>query len=392
MPELFHPELAALTTRAIAETDLGVEPRSRVLAIGFFDLAGSTAAKIRLGHERGTHEALVHNSICRTVISAFGGSVRKDLGDGVLAIFENPLDSVLAAVNVVTAVAQADLASKVGLSFGLAEERKITGRWDVLGAVVDRAARIQSLARSGQILADEAVVAAVETYLSEFSELQVGPVQQREVRGIATVRVREVRQVSESPFVVTGPVWIEETGRPSIEDKVRFLTASREEIIEVGAGLTTLVDYYFSQPAPRFRDRMDALVKEGVTLRYLLANPDSPRVQAHFTELGEPAYIEEIRRSIEKLRELREQLGGSARKGNVELRLSDEPPSVSAIGVDVGIDDPSPRGMFLISHYLLGVPRSDTPVIHLDAASNGTMFSKYWTSIRNTWNAARDIP
>jgi class 3 adenylate cyclase len=391
MASVLRADLAELSSLAISGIDAS-ERRTRNLVVAFFDLSGSTAAKVRLGHEVGTQEALIHNAIAKSLVLAFGGEVRKDLGDGMLAVFTNHIHAVLAGQNILAAVQKsAGLTSKVGLAAGLAEERKLGGRWDVLGATVDRAARIQSLARPGQMLVDEAFFLGAESFLRDYPELEAGPPEQRSVTGISTLRYHEIRTAATSPFVATGPVWIEELGRPSIEDKVRFLSTAREEVLEFGAGLTTLADYFHSQPAARFRDRLASLVSNGVTLRYALADPDSSDVQAYFAARGEPEYVDEIRGSITNLRAIAAGFSADRSGGGMELRAYAEAPEISCLAIDIGTNDPSANGRMMFSHYLSHVPRSEAPVIHLDAASNPTMFDKYWSSIRARWKAAKDI-
>jgi class 3 adenylate cyclase len=382
-------DLESHLTSAVASIAQAPPSRTESLTVAFFDLAGSTSAKLSLGHNVGTERALVHNAVCRELVEVFGGSVRKDLGDGILATFRNPLDAVHAGLNAIVALDQHDIATKVGVAAGLVELRKISGHNDVLGSAVDRAARIQALARPRQLLVDEGVFTSIESHLPNYPDLQSGPVEQREVSGIATLRYREIRLSSLTPFVSVGPVWVEETGRPTVDAKVTFLSAAKRGIVEIGAGLTTLVDYYYAQPVHRFRQPMRDLVSRGVNLQYVLANPDSPAVAEYFKNRGEPAYLNEIRTTIERLKLIREEFAEGEPRGAVEIRTLDDPPDFNVMAVDMGGSEPAPDGMMMVSHYLAGISRSDSPVIHFDRKSNPTLYDKYWTSVSERIRSSR---
>src|SRR3954447_18377442 len=134
----------------------------------FFDLVGSTARKLRDGHIAGVHATLHHNRVCREVAERFDGAIVKEMGDGVLAVFNDPLNATLAAENVRTGLAlHSDVATKVGMTSGLVEAARIDGRPDVLGGRAARAARTQAAAAPGQILMDEAHAKTLADFLRD---------------------------------------------------------------------------------------------------------------------------------------------------------------------------------------------------------------------------------
>ena len=129
------------------ETKAEVKPREPtvVRAITIFDLCGSTELKLDSGPTLGTRIALTHNLLCRKIVEIFGGRIVKELGDGVLCDFEDPLKACLSALNIKKAcTSELHISTKAALTVGAIELIRIDGIPGILGAPVDRCAHIPS--------------------------------------------------------------------------------------------------------------------------------------------------------------------------------------------------------------------------------------------------------
>jgi class 3 adenylate cyclase len=172
----------------LADTEGHVE-----MAIGFFDLVGSTQRKIDEGHRSGTLAALQHNAVCTRIADEYEGEVVKSLGDGVLISFSSSRNAALAALNITSGLSRfTDLQTKIGLTVGSIERITVRGLPDIAGAAVDRCARLQALAGASEIVIDEAFFHSVETHLNDFRGITVGNWQLQVLRGIGSVRIRRL--------------------------------------------------------------------------------------------------------------------------------------------------------------------------------------------------------
>ena len=124
----------------------------------FTDIEGST----RLWEEQPERmqPALAkHDSLARTAVERHHGTLVKTTGDGIHAVFGDPLDGVLAVVDLQQALADAGataglpLRIRCGLHAGIVEQRDN----DYFGSAVNRAARIMSAAHGGQALVSQSV-------------------------------------------------------------------------------------------------------------------------------------------------------------------------------------------------------------------------------------------
>jgi predicted ATPase/class 3 adenylate cyclase len=104
-----------------------------------------------------------HDALVRGAVHRHRGTVVKMLGDGVHAVFDDPLDAIAAIVDLQLVLAEpppdGGLALRVrsGVNCGVVERRD----GDYFGSPVNRAARIMGSAHGGQILLSQSVVALV---------------------------------------------------------------------------------------------------------------------------------------------------------------------------------------------------------------------------------------
>ncbi|MCA1841957.1 MAG: AAA family ATPase [Actinobacteria bacterium] len=127
----------------------------------FTDLVGSTELRAGLGEDAAENVRRSHDRLVGDAITASGGQLVKNLGDGVMATFSGASDAVTAAVCVQqaldrhnrSATTQAPLHVRIGISAGdvTIEEG------DYFGTPVVEAARLCAVAKGGQILVSEVV-------------------------------------------------------------------------------------------------------------------------------------------------------------------------------------------------------------------------------------------
>ena len=133
-------------------------PAGKVLTIMMTDVVGSTALQRTRG-DRDADEMLgLQASIVSDEVAAFGGRVRKSLGDGFLISFASTVPAVRAAAAIQralrennTAHSQRAVEVRIGIHVGQVTERN----GDLLGQAVHAAARVMAEAVGGQILSDE---------------------------------------------------------------------------------------------------------------------------------------------------------------------------------------------------------------------------------------------
>ena len=108
-----------------------------------------------------------HDMALREAVESNHGMVVKMLGDGMHAVFGNPVAAVNATIAIQTALGDESATGKVafrvrcGLHLGVVERRDN----DYFGGPVNRAARIMNAAHGGQVLLSQAVVDCVRECL-----------------------------------------------------------------------------------------------------------------------------------------------------------------------------------------------------------------------------------
>ena len=138
-------EFASAHTYGVPPADLG----ERVLAtILFSDIVDSTATLERVGDHAWARLVQEHNVRIRAAIDRYGGREIDSAGDGFLALFNGAAKAVNAATLMDTSVAEMGVRVRVGIHTG---EVEVVGG-HARGVAVHAAARIASLAGSGEVL------------------------------------------------------------------------------------------------------------------------------------------------------------------------------------------------------------------------------------------------
>lgn len=164
------------------------------LAILFVDIADSTQLYERMGNVEAaalTQKMLRH---LRTVIEGKRGQVIKMLGDGLLGAFPSAEDAGWAAITMVESQAAFRLQLRVGLHFGPVVQRPD----DLYGDACNVCARVEALAKPGEILATEDFV----LLLSEGLTRRTKPLNNIAVKGkSAPLRIHQlcITDVADEP-------------------------------------------------------------------------------------------------------------------------------------------------------------------------------------------------
>jgi len=161
-----------------------VHDRPAVTTYLFTDIEGST----RLWEtepDRMRPALARHDAIVRSCVDGNRGTVVKMSGDGVHAVFADPLDAVRATLELQQTLVELEpttervaLQVRCGMHAGVDERRDN----DFFGIGVNRAARIMSVAHGGQVLLSQAVAALVSDRLPDGVSL----------RDLGSVRLRDL--------------------------------------------------------------------------------------------------------------------------------------------------------------------------------------------------------
>ena len=158
----------------------------------FTDIEGSTEKWEQ--HPDGMAKAVAaHDTLLRGAVEEHRGRVIKTSGDGIVAVFADPVDGIAAAVATQLALtdpaltAGIPLAVRCGLHAGEAQRHGD----DYLGTTLNRAARVMALAYGGQVLLSQAVADGVVGRLHEGIALRdLGEVRLKGLAG--TERVHQL--------------------------------------------------------------------------------------------------------------------------------------------------------------------------------------------------------
>lgn len=162
------------------------------LCIAFFDLVDSTYLKKQLGQSRGVDMAVTHNQVAAGICQQFRGRVIKYIGDSVMAVFDTPLEGMLAALEFIRTIHRKQLPfrTKAGLTHGTVTRVEINGV-DYMGHAVDRSARLTGHALPNQVLTDETTMDIIKPFLVDFDQIISRFLGVQELKGIGKVPVYE---------------------------------------------------------------------------------------------------------------------------------------------------------------------------------------------------------
>jgi class 3 adenylate cyclase len=149
----------------------------------FTDIEGSTRLW-ELEPQRMQQALAAHDRISRVLVEKHGGRVIKTTGDGMCAVFDDPVRAVEATLDLQQTLADStrtggmELRARCGIHIGMAQHRD----QDYFGSTLNRAARIMSAAHGGQVLLSQATFDLVSGRLPQSVSLRdLGPVRLRDL-------------------------------------------------------------------------------------------------------------------------------------------------------------------------------------------------------------------
>lgn len=169
-----------------------IHTRKPLQVIAIFDLSDSTRLKLKIGHDETIKKIFLHNQICKVISKRFKGIIIKEMGDGILVAFNEPLQACLAAINIQIATYKNEIISKAALTFGIVEEAKLDKTVDVFGTAVDLCARIEKYAFPNQILIDRSLYDVVKSQLITYNDIKIGNAMKIVLKGYGEGEVYEI--------------------------------------------------------------------------------------------------------------------------------------------------------------------------------------------------------
>lgn len=136
------------------------------LTIMFTDLRGSTEMYDKAGDHMAYKLVQEHFEILMRVVKLHSGAIIKTMGDAIMATFSNRIDGFLAAREMMKRIQEMneswkkkgyELGLKVGLNEGSALAVNNDERIDYFGQAVNIAARVQGLAKAGEIWISDSI-------------------------------------------------------------------------------------------------------------------------------------------------------------------------------------------------------------------------------------------
>ena len=171
-----------------------------------------------------------------------------------------------------------------------------------------------------------------------------------------------------------------EKGRMSLQDKINFIIDTQKEVIEIGLSLRTLTSYFTSRNRFEYRVHIEQMLKKGINFKLFLLNPNTPLAQLYFADRQEENRIQIIKNVITDLKVIQKELNLLGYKGTFELFQYNHFPYHHSMIIDNGYNN----AKMLISHYIHGVRRANSPVLEFSQQRNPILFETYRKSIELT--------
>lgn len=195
----------------------------------------------------------------------------------------------------------------------------------------------------------------------------------------------------ETPHQTHGIIIYEE-GRRSTSEKIQFIKNAKKEIIEVGIRLHTFSQYFTSRRKSEFRDHIEQLLKNGVTMKCLMMDPSSEMTRLYFLDRAkaspdEAKAYEQMPQILEELKKIKNELNQQGYKGRFELYTYENFPYNHYMMVDPEEEN----GKLLLSSYIHGIRRAHCPVLEIRKNKARVTFNTYLESLNLILKEAKEI-
>ena len=179
--------LTAIQVLSAGSSDDGAEGVPTRLAVAFTDLEGFTRYTARQGDEAASHLLAEHHRTTGPIVRSRGGRIVKRLGDGLLLTFTEPEAAVMACLELVGSPPE-PLRVRAGIHLG----EIVVSMDDVIGHVVNVAARVAESAKGGEVL----VTGDVKNAVTAPHGYAFGPARKRTFKGLGeSVPISKVRRL-----------------------------------------------------------------------------------------------------------------------------------------------------------------------------------------------------
>lgn len=149
------------------ELDRQVESKyTKPLTVMFTDIQGSTSFHVKHGDISGRILLEKHDQILRSILSELEGRIIKSTGDGMLIVFDQPHNGVRAAVEMQRRLCKLNQdkreEARLNVRIAINHGNVLEDEEDIHGLTVSIAARINSVAKAGQIIVSKSVYEKVK--------------------------------------------------------------------------------------------------------------------------------------------------------------------------------------------------------------------------------------
>ena len=175
----FQQLLAAAQSDVMEKETFGVEGTATIM---FTDIANSTTLAAFVGDRAWSQSIARHFESIRKIVESHEGRIVKTLGDGTMSSFVSANGALKAAAAIQAAASTADADPSFQIRVGLHAGDVMQNSNDFFGSVVNKAARIASIAEPGSVLVSD-IVRAMATGTSELSFAPLPPVELKGIDG-----------------------------------------------------------------------------------------------------------------------------------------------------------------------------------------------------------------